>query len=234
MNKCLKDILIALGIIFAYLINGVLAYIPLAFLNIDVEKMNITFRIIYLIFFEILFIFVLWMIYKRDMNKDFNDFRKNIGKYLKKYIEYWAIMLILMCAANAIIILIKYLFNQGIYMSKNEEYVHDLLRKYPIYTIISTVLLAPLEEEIVFRKTVRKIFTNKYIYIIVSGLFFGLMHVITSSENILDFIYIIPYSIPGFILAYVYQKSDNIFASVSIHFIHNSVLMAIILLRTLI
>lgn len=234
MSKHEKNILIAIGVILAYLVYGLFASIPLMLFNINPDKMNITFKIIYLLSYESLFVFMLIMIYKNDMKNDFKDFKTNFKTYLKEYIKYWFIMLLLMYASNFIILVIKNLFNQGTGIAKNEEYVREILSKYPIYTIISAVFLGPIQEEIVFRKTFRKIFNNKYIYIIISGLIFGLMHVVTSYTNIFDFLYIISYSIPGFIFAYIYYKSDNIFVSTSIHFIHNSILILLQLLLTLI
>lgn len=233
MSKREKNIFIAIFAILAYLVYGAFAYIPLMIFNINPDKMNITFKIIYLISYEALFVFMLIMIYKNDMKNDYIDFKANIKTYLKIYIKYWFIMLLLMYASNIVILAIKNIFNQGTEIAKNEQYVREILGKYPIYTIIVAVILGPIEEEIVFRKTFRKIFNNKYIYIILSGLIFGLMHVITNYTNAFDLLYIISYSIPGFIFAYVYYKSDNIFVSTSLHFIHNSVLILIQLMLAL-
>ena len=51
------------------------------------------------------------------------------------------------------------------------------------------------------------------------------MHVILTMENITDLLFIIPYSIPGVVFAYLYNKTDNIFIPAGIHFMHNGILM---------
>ena len=58
------------------------------------------------------------------------------------------------------------------------------------------------------------------------------MHVVSSFESFSDLIYIITYSIPGFVFAYTLVKSENIFVPISLHMFHNTltVIMQIILL----
>ena len=76
-------------------------------------------------------------------------------------------------------------------------------------------------EELVFRMGFKKIFKNKYLFILISGLVFGGLHVIGNINTPYDYLFLLPYCLPGIILAYVYYISDNIFASLGIHFIHN-------------
>ena len=59
------------------------------------------------------------------------------------------------------------------------------------------------------------------------------MHVISTLENLVDLLFIIPYSIPGFIFAYIYSKSKNIFVPISLHFIHNGIMMSLQILLLL-
>ena len=63
------------------------------------------------------------------------------------------------------------------------------------------------------------------LFILLSGLVFGSMHVIGTCEHLIDLLFIIPYSIPGFIFAYCHVKSKNIFVPISLHLIHNSLMM---------
>ena len=49
------------------------------------------------------------------------------------------------------------------------------------------------------------------LFIFFSGFMFGLMHIVGNFNNITDLLFLIPYSIPGFIFAYCYKKSNNIF-----------------------
>ena len=60
-----------------------------------------------------------------------------------------------------------------------------------------------------------------------SGLVFGGLHVISSYTNLINLIYIIPYSIPGFIFAYTLVRSKNIFVPIGLHFFHNAIMMIV-------
>ena len=86
------------------------------------------------------------------------------------------------------------------------------------------IIFAPILEELVFRLSFRNMFKTDIIFIIASGLFFGFMHV-SSPNSLLELIYIIPYSIPGIVFAYTLTKSKNIFVPISLHFVHNTIMM---------
>ena len=109
-------------------------------------------------------------------------------------------------------------------MADNEKEVIETLHRFPLYTIITSTILAPILEESVFRLAIRKIIKNDYIFIIMSGLLFGILHV-SGADSIGQLLYIIPYSIPGAIFAYTLVKSNNICVPISLHFIHNTILM---------
>ena len=116
--------------------------------------------------------------------------------------------------------------------STNQEYITKLLGKYPLYTIVATILIAPLTEELIFRLNIRKIFKNNIIFIITSGLVFGALHM-TVATSFKELLFIIPYSIPGFIFAYTLTKSKNIFVPISLHTMHNTLMILLQLLLTI-
>ena len=117
--------------------------------------------------------------------------------------------------------------------STNQEYIVKLLGSYPIYMIISAAIIAPLTEELIFRLNFRKIFSSNLLYIILSGITFGAMH-LSVATSIQELLYIIPYSIPGFIFAYTYTKSKNIYVPISLHLLHNTFTLVLQLIATLI
>ena len=49
------------------------------------------------------------------------------------------------------------------------------------------------------------------------------MHIIGMATSLLDYIYVIPYMALGCVFAALYHRTDNIFNSVAMHCIHNSV-----------
>jgi len=116
-------------------------------------------------------------------------------------------------------------------MATNQENINSIMSFAPLYVIVSACVYAPFLEETIFRLSIRNFIKNDKLFIFVSGIIFGGLHVITSFENLIDLIYIIPYSIPGFVFAYTLVKSKNIFVPMSLHFFHNTftILMQLIL-----
>lgn len=114
-------------------------------------------------------------------------------------------------------------------LAENEEAVRSLIDIYPIYMIFQLIIYAPLTEELIFRKSIRNICQNKYIYIFLSGLIFGGLHAISSITTPLDLIYLIPYCSLGFIFAFLYSKTDNIFSTITAHAFHNGLALLVYL-----
>ena len=234
MQSHKKEVVIALSVIFLYLFYTDFLLIPLYLIGIDINSWATIYKVIFLLVAESLFVFTIFMIYKKDMLTDWDDFKKNWKKYLDEYFKYWLIMLALMYASNFLILIIQKLAHHKEAIAGNEEAVRKILSNFPIYMIITAVVIGPLEEEIVFRKTCKKIFSDRWVFIIFSGLFFGLMHVVLSMKEPFDLLYIISYSIPGWMFAYIYDKSKNIFVSTTLHTLHNGILIFLQLLLAII
>ena len=122
-----------------------------------------------------------------------------------------------MMFSNAIIMI----FTKGT-LSNNEETVRTLIDSYPLYMAFNVMIYAPITEELIFRKSIKDIFPNSNLSIIISGLIFGGLHVITSLDTPLSLLHLIPYCSLGFIFAYLYKKTDNIFSTITAHSIHNT------------
>lgn len=116
---------------------------------------------------------------------------------------------------------ISFLLNAS--QATNEQMVQKMISAMPYLLIISAGIIAPINEEILFRKVFKDNIKNKIICILVSGILFGYMHV-TSATTILQFLYIIPYSSLGISFAVMYSKTDSIFTSMSMHMFHNTIL----------
>jgi len=219
----LKSCLIGFGVVLLYLIAYSFPNIFLELFGINYNNLSILIKSIYLISYEVILTLIIILIYRKDIITNFKKFIKNNIKYFKKYIKYWFIMLGLMITSNLIV---TYFTTTQI--SNNQESIITTLKMAPIYTFIVTVFIAPILEELIFRLSFKKIFAkSNLLFIFFSGLIFGSMHVISTCENLVDLLFIIPYSIPGFIFAYVYTKSKNIFVPISLHFIHNGIMMSL-------
>ena len=230
ININTKDILKGIISILLYLILTSIPYDILRLMGINPTKLSDSFREFYIIIYQAILIIILIYIHKDIIIDNFKIYVKNFRKYLVEYFKYWPLMLLLMGLSNLIV---SNFTSQDI--APNQESIINLLKETPIYTVISTVIIAPLLEELVFRLSFRKIFNKiNILFIFLSGFIFGGMHVVFSLDNLSDLLFIfplsdllfiIPYSIPGFILAYTLVKSKNIFVPISIHFLHNSVMI---------
>ncbi|MEG0025741.1 MAG: CPBP family intramembrane glutamic endopeptidase [Bacilli bacterium] len=189
--------------------------------NVDANNIPLFLKIIYLLASDILIAAIIIFIFKDVLINCFNDLKKNHLNYFKKYIKYWFIALAIMMFSNLIIML----FTNN--LPNNEEIIRQSFNKSPFYIFVTAVILAPIIEELVFRQAFRNIFTNNVLFVILSGLVFGGLHVFTSYENLTDLLYLIPYSAPGMVFAYTLVKSKNIFVPMGLHFIHNGLLVSL-------
>ncbi len=90
---------------------------------------------------------------------------------------------------------------------------------------ITAGILAPIVEELTFRKAIGGIFKNKWLFCFISGLIFGLLHVLGNASSWYEYLYVISYGGLGFFFAYAYQETGTIFTSISMHMLHNSLLI---------
>ena len=136
-------------------------------------------------------------------------------------IKAWLIGLGIMMLANVLI---------GILTpakSVNEEGVQEMIKTSKYLSIIAIGIIGPIIEELVFRKNFRDLFKNNFLFILMSGLVFGSLHVILSLSSLSDLFLIIPYSSLGIAFAYMYVKTNCIYTSMIMHIFHNTVLTAI-------
>ncbi len=220
-----KDLLFAskgFGILLFYHLSQYLATAPLLLLNIDINNLSYLFKVIYVILYQVIIVFVIFLVFKKKILNDFKIFKEKKREYLKNYFKYWFLMLIFVFIANLILFIIT---SGGI--SGNEETIRSMFKENPYYVYISAVLIAPFTEEFVFRLGVRNIFKTDKLFIIMSGILFGFVHVLGNFNTLTDLLYVIPYSIPGFVFGYIYTKSNNIFVSTFMHMFHNGVLISL-------
>ena len=224
VKNYITNSLIGVTIVLFYFYFNDILLLFLNYIGIKPSNFSIINQVIYLLSVTIFMLCTMILIYHKELKKDFINFKNNFKEYFNKYNKYWLIMIFLMTISSWFVSI----FTNGI--SQNETLIRNTMKSnipYFIYTCISCSLIAPIMEEIVFRKSIKKIIPTKYLFIIISGLLFGSMHVLGLVENPFDYLYILPYSIPGFVLAYTYEKSNNIFVPIGIHFFHNTVLLII-------
>ena len=126
---------------------------------------------------------------------------------------------------------ITYILNKG--LAGNEEAVRGYIDSFPLFMIFNTVIYAPVTEELAFRKSIRDVINNKWVYVLTSGLVFGALHISSYITNWTDLVYLIPYGALGVSFALLYNKTDNIFSTISMHAMHNLIAVVIYLMGAL-
>lgn len=202
-------------------------YIPVYLFKIDVKHLSKGMAVILSSFSTIITFIILFFIYRKDLRRDFKKFIKNREDYMDIGLKWWGIGLVLMFVSNAII---TYVLKAG--GATNEQAVQSMIKALPWLMFIDAGLIAPFNEELVFRKTLKDVFKNKWIFVILSFLLFGFVHVIHSSKEILDYLYFIPYGALGGAFAMAYYETDNVFTSIILHSVHNTILITLSIVTT--
>ena len=226
MEKKILYMLKSIGLIFLILLFPSIFFI---ILNVDVANISDTKYIFYLTIANLTLMGIFIYIYRKTLVRDFKNYIKNFSNNLELGIKYWLIGFIIMAVSN---LFIAYVLNKGI--AGNEQDVRNYLEAFPLFMVFNTVIYAPLTEELAFRKSIREAINNKWMYVLVSGLVFGMLHISSYMTSWTDLIYLIPYSSLGIAFALLYYKTDNIFSSMTMHAIHNFLAVAVYLLGALI
>ena len=169
----------------------------------------------------VIIITILYSIYRKKIKEDFKNFKTDFKKVFPKAF----IVSIILIALETIIALV--LGKLGI-SSPNQMYATELLRSNKLM-ILYSALLGPVFEELCFRLPYHYSTNNKLITFITYTVLFATVHLLSVSD-ILSLLYIIPYLLLGFGIAYPFYKSDNILMSTIVHIINNSLGIMLILI----
>ena len=163
---------------------------------------------------DIVFIILLFLIYYKDLVEEFKNYKKDLSNNISISFKYYIIGS----------------------MSLNETKVREVLFNNLPLMLIEIAITAPLIEELVFRKSISTIFSNKWIFALVSGLLFGGAHIMTNLTTgvfvTTDLLYILPYGAFGFCFALMNREIKSTFSSIFIHSFHNvSTVILLLLVR---
>lgn len=224
-KKLMQNILKLLVVIIIFYNSYLFQYIPIYLFNIDINNISGSMQVILNSFSNIVLVLILFIIYRKDLKKEWLTFKSKLIDNLNIGFTYWFCGLFIMMISNLII---NFVFKGG--TAANEEAVQSMINYLPWLMLIDAGFIAPFNEEIIFRKTFKDIFKNKWLFVITSALIFGGAHVIGNINNFVDFLYIIPYGALGASFALAYYKSDTVFTSMTVHMFHNTVLVLLSIL----
>ena len=176
---------------------------------------------------RILCIGLITLFYYKDFIKEAKELKKEPGNKLAQSLIWYFICLGVMMVSNLILLIIF----KGI--STNETEVRTMLFDNPFPMLVMISILAPVMEEMVFRKSLAPLFKNKYLFALTSGLIFGLGHLmvdfVSPGFRLLRLLYVIPYGSLGFGFALMDKNCKSTFPSIIMHCLHNTFTALLIL-----
>lgn len=222
MNNKTKNILKSIGIILLLLTFSSLFFV---IFNINRETINDRQYLIYYSISNLILLGLFIYIYRKTFLKDLSFFKKNFFSNFFTSFKYWIVGFIIMYITNLIITRIL-----NLNIADNEISVRNFINISPLLMIFNTCIYSPITEELAFRKSIKDCTSNKWTYIITSGLLFGLLHITSYINNPLGILYLIPYGAFGISFAALYYKTNNIYSTITIHAMHNILAITIYLL----
>lgn len=224
-----------LGSFFLFLYSSNIVKFFFSLFNVNINSFGVLGKTILNLGLSIFLTIMIIFIYYKEVKNDFVEFKRNWKSKMLFALKIFAIFMVIKIFASYISVILSNIFNITEITSENQSAITDLLGQYPILMILSAVGLAPIYEEILFRLGFKKCLKNKWLFIIISGTLFGLIHIFPTDLNLsVALIQSIVYVIMGISLAYYYQKYSNIFYSIAIHFYNNLLSIIFILLSFLI
>ena len=214
----IKGVIIGIALFILYYFSAYLQLIPIYLFNI--KKITGSTQVLLSLFSNTIILIILIIIFRKQLLHEWKIFKEKLLENIDTGIKYWIIGLIVMMVSNTIL---TFVLKMG--QAANEQAVQQLISYLPWVMVINAGIIAPCVEEIIFRKCYKNAFPNKWLFIGLSSLVFGSLHVITSTTSLMDLLFIIPYGSLGAAFAIMYQKTDTIYTSMLMHMLHNTILI---------
>lgn len=205
-------------VILTYLamqLSGIPVVIIIRALNLDMNLNMVS--VVWSVFsFSLGLIIVLYLL-REDMKKKSPRDAAGVSG-----IVGWGILGLIMAYASQIITSLIERFVLKVPMeSENTTMIMEIARSAPVFIIVITII-APILEEIVFRKIIfGSIYkrTNFFLAAFASGLLFAVVHG--------DFYHLLTYLAMGFVFAFLYVQTKRIIVPIIAHALMNSITVLI-------
>ncbi len=227
-NKIIS-VLKGIGIFLALLLSYLLVPQFVGLFVYSVFKLNET---ISMFIGNVSYAIILIVVYFKMFKEKIVNYYKNFALFFGDTLKLWGIGLLVMFISNLFLAYVVF----GGEVASNEAVNRAYILENPITGFILVALLAPFVEEMIFRYGLRKLTGKSKYFPLVSAIVFGVPHIIAGIslpfgvDDLLQFLYVIPYGALGYVFGYIYNKTDNIFCSMSAHFMHNFMCFMVILL----
>lgn len=160
---------------------------------------------------------VLIILYRGVLLRDLRIFKVNIANYLMFLLTIEVPTLFFSSLAAGITIADLPLGASG-----NQDIFVSVQKQSLIFAIIAAVIVAPIMEELMYRRLFKITIKNKFIYYLFSTLFLGMIHVMVSFSFPVSFLCLIPSMITGLGLTFVFDYTNNIWCSIATHAFFNA------------
>lgn len=223
LNDFQKRMIRSIIVFLLFTYSAYWQYIPVIVFRLNTSNLSMSIKVLLSTFSSFITFFIFFFIYRKELKKEFSIFKKNLVDNIDVGFRYWLLGLIIMILSNTIIMRV---FKGDI--AGNEQIVQQMIKTLPYFMLLDAGFIAPFNEEITYRKTVKDVLGNhKWLFVILSGLLFGCAHVLGNTKTLVDYLYIIPYGTLGAAFALSYHKTNTVFTSITMHMFHNILLVLI-------
>lgn len=199
-------------------------------LGFDTSTFNNSDMVYVNLLIDLILITVVFIFYYKNLGDDFNKVKKGYWKYFDKLLRFFGICLFVKIVASFASSFLGIAIGLKDITSDNQNTIGTLSNVNPLLMVLLSCVFAPITEECIFRLGFRKVIKDNYVFMAVSGLVFGLMHVFPTHLTIdIALVQGIVYVAMGVFLAYVYLDTDNIWTSIGVHALNNILSMVMIL-----
>lgn len=166
---------------------------------------------------------------KSDWILDLKFYKENKRQSTFRYLNGFLITIAATIAIGLLTELLTSILHLNVPISDNQASINEMAQGGLglFIMIISACIVAPILEELVFRKAIFNLIKNAKLAILLSTIIFGAIHLISeimSGNWISLLINSISYFGMGFVLAYVYHKNKkNIIINIMVHATYNLV-----------
>jgi len=220
-KKLIIDIFKALIVFIVFFCSSFIKRLLCTIFDIKIKGMSTSTNLLLTFIVYVIIIALFIILYGKEFKVEWKNFTSKLGKNLDTSLKYYGIGFLGMIFFN---IIINFILKLG--QSQNENAVQSLIKAAPFFMIVYAGILGPIVEELVFRKSFKNVFKNKWVFVIVSGILFGFVHIVGFElKTPLEFLYILPYGSLGAMFAYMDYEVDSTFPSITMHMLHNTVLV---------
>lgn len=207
MEKIKKELLRILLAIIIFFYTSIPVLAILRIIGLEITKSNYKMLVVYdFISSLVVAVFISILYYDviiNDLKKLKNKCNGKVSVYLKSIMIGFLFLLITKFVSAYVVTIISNLFNIEITTADNQAIIEKMVKSMPLLITLSASLFAPISEEVLFRGGIRKLMNNLGVFVTVSGLIFGLMHVTDNIVFMLEILFI------GIIINYLINNKNN-------------------------